>query len=121
MKFKYSDAWLLEAIKLSEIGRKGTTLTDIIHSTDYINHAIITNSEFVTGTRKLKRLGLIIEKDKRLQTTDRFNEWWAKKYGQKSRFSLLKAMEEVKNIYRRTSGRLRSPQQKLKQKLLTQT
>jgi hypothetical protein len=95
MKFGYSDAWLLEAIKLSETRDKGATLTDIIQAADYINHAIMTNSEFATGTRKLKNLGLIIEKDKKLQTTDKFNEWWTKKYGQKSRFSILKAMEEI--------------------------
>lgn len=95
MKFEYSDAWLLEAIKLSETGDKGATLTDIIKTADYINHAIMTNSEFATGTRKLKNLGLIIEKGKKLKTSDKFNEWWTKKYGQKTRFSVLKAMEEI--------------------------
>ena len=62
MRFEYSDAWLLEAIKFSQNGDKGATLTDIIQAADYINHAIMTNSEFATGTRKLKSLGLIIEK-----------------------------------------------------------
>jgi len=104
MKFEYSDAWLLEAIKLAETGDKGATLTDIIQTADYINHAIMTNSEFTTGTRKLKNLGLIIEKDKKLKTTDKFNEWWTKKYGQKSRFSLLKAMEEIETYLNKNYG-----------------
>jgi hypothetical protein len=104
MKFEYSDAWLLEAIKLSETRDKCATLTDIIQAADYINHAIMTNSEFVTGTRKLKSLGLIIEKDKKLQTTVKFNEWWTKKYGQKSRFSVLKAMEEIEKYLNKNYG-----------------
>jgi len=104
MKFEYSDAWLLEAIKLSEIGDKGATLTNIILASDYINHAIMTNSEFVTGTKKLKKIGLIIEKDKKLKTTDKFNEWWTKTYGQKSRFGVLKAMEEIEKYLNKTYG-----------------
>jgi hypothetical protein len=104
MKFEYSDAWLLEAIKLAETGDKGATLTDIIQTADYINHAIMTNSEFATRTRKLKNLGLIIEKDKRLKTTDKFNEWWTNEYGQKSRFSVLKAMEEIETYLNKNYG-----------------
>jgi hypothetical protein len=104
MTFEYSDAWLLEAIKFSENGDKGSTLTDIIQAADYINHAIMTNSEFATGTRKLKSLGLVIEKDKRLKTTDKFNEWWTKKYGQKSRISVMKAMEEIEKYLNKNYG-----------------
>jgi len=104
MTFEYSDAWLLEAIKFSEDGDKGSTLTDIIQAADYINHAIITNSEFATGTRKLKSIGLIIEEDKRLRTTEKFNEWWTEKYGQKSRISVLKAMEEIENYLNKNFG-----------------
>jgi hypothetical protein len=95
MEFEYSDAWLLEAIKLSETSDKGATLTDIIGAADYINHAIMTNSEFASGIRKLKSIGLIIEQDKQLRTTDKFNEWWTRKYGRKSRFGVLKAMDEI--------------------------
>jgi hypothetical protein len=109
MKFECSDAWLLEAIKLSENGDKGATLTDIIFSADYINHAIITNSEFVTGTRKLKSLGLIVEKDKRFGTTDRFNEWWVMKYGHKGRFSALKAIDEIQKYLQKTFGTVEEP------------
>ncbi|UXE67247.1 MAG: hypothetical protein KA713_01180 [Chryseotalea sp. WA131a] len=104
MTFEYSDAWLLEAIKFSEKGDKGSTLTDIIQAADYINHSIMTNSEFVTGTTKLKRIGLIIEEDKRLRTTEKFNEWWTEKYGQKSKISVLKAMEEIEKYLNKNFG-----------------
>ena len=104
MKFEYSDAWLLEAIKLSENRDQGATLTDIIQAADSINIAIMTHTEFVTGTRKLKSIGFIIEKDKRFQTTNKFNEWWTTKYGQKSRFSLLKAMEEIEKYLKTNFG-----------------
>ena len=109
MKFEYLDAWLLEAIKLSEDGDKGAALTNIIQAADYINHAVMTNSEFAMGARKLKSLGLIIEKDKRLQTTDKFNEWWTKKYGQKSRFSILKAMENIERYLVKNFGAIEEP------------
>ena len=109
MKFEYSDAWLIEAIKLSENGDQGATLTDIIQAADSINIAIMTNAEFVTGARKLKSIGLIIEKDKRFQTTNKFNEWWIKKYGQKRSFSVLKAMEEIEKYLNKTFGTIEEP------------
>ena len=114
MTFEYSDAWLLEAIKLSENGDKGSTLTGIVQAADYINHAILTNSEFTTGTRKLKSIGLIIEKDKRLQTTDKFKEWWTKKYGQKSRISVLKAMEDIEKYLNGSFGTIEEPSTEIK-------
>lgn len=106
MKFENSDAWLLEAIKFSENRDQGATLTDIIQAADSINIAIMTHAEFITGARKLKSIGLIIEKDKRFQTTKRFNEWWTQKYGQKSRFSVLKAMEEIETYLKNNYGNI---------------
>jgi hypothetical protein len=94
MTFEYSDAWLLGAIKLSE-NWEGASLMDIIQVADYINHAIMTNTEFSTGVKKLIAIGLVIEKDKRLQTTGKFKGWWSTKYGQRSRISLLKSIEEI--------------------------
>ena|SRR5688572_30534548 len=117
MKFEYSDAWLLEAIKLSEDGDKGASLTDIIKAADYINHAIMTNSEFATGTTKLKSLGLIKEKGKRLQTTDKFNEWWRNKYGEKSRFSVLKATEEIEKYLNKNYGTIEEPTKNINTKI----
>ena len=97
MTFDYSDAWLLQAIKFSESEEQGATLTHVIKAADYIDHAILTYLEFSVGTKKLKSIGLIIEKDKRLQTTKQFKEWWTKKYEGKSRIVMLKVMAEIKN------------------------
>lgn len=109
MKFEFSDAWLLEAIKLSERGDEGATLTDIIRAADYINHSIMTKSEFVNSASRLKGIGLIIEKNKRFRTTDKFNEWWTQKYGQKGRFSILKAMEEIGKYLNKNFGAIEEP------------
>jgi len=114
MTFENSDAWLLQSIKFSENGDKGATLTDIVQAADYINHAIITNSEFTTGTRKLKSIGLVTEKDKRLRTTDKFNEWWTKKYGQKSRISALKTMDDIEKYLNKNFGTADEPTTEMK-------
>jgi hypothetical protein len=114
MTFEYSDAWLLEAVKFSENGDKGATLTDIVQAADYINHTIITNSEFAAGTRKLKSIGLLIEKDKRLQTTDKFKEWWTKKYGEKSRISVLTALDEIEKYLNNNFGTIEESTTKIK-------
>ncbi|MGC3946384.1 MAG: hypothetical protein QM762_18000 [Chryseolinea sp.] len=95
MRFEYSDAWLLQAIKLSENGDNGTTLIGIIQAADYINHAIITWREFSIGTKKLKSIGIVVEKNRRLQTTQSFNEWWTIKFGRKNRVYIMKATEEI--------------------------
>ena len=105
MTFDHSDALLLESIKLSQSDDEGATLLDIIKWFDYINHAIVTYQEFVSGTEKLKSLGLIREQSKKLWTTDIFESWWAKKYGTKSRFGLLKAMEEIEKYLNRDFGK----------------
>ncbi len=110
MTFDHSDALLLESIKLSQSDDDGASLLEIIKWFDYINHAIITYQEFVSGTEKLKSLGLVREQSKRLWTTDIFESWWAKKYGTKSRFGLLKAMEEIEKYL---NGDFGKHQQKL--------
>jgi hypothetical protein len=114
MTFNYSDAWILQAIKFSESGDKDATLVEIIQGADYINHAVLTYSEFTTGTIKLKTVGLIIENNKRLQTTDKFKNWWTKKYGLKSRISVLKAMEEIQNYLNKNFGTTEPAEEEIK-------
>ena len=104
MTFEYTDAWLLEAIKFSENDEQGATLTAIIQAADYINHAILTYKEFASGTEKLKSIGLVREKNKRLQTTETFNEWWIKKYGEGKKLAVLKVMEEIETYLNETFG-----------------
>lgn len=96
MTFNFLDALLLGSIRLSQNDDQGATLNDILKYADYINHALPTYPEFNSGTKKLKSLGLIVENSKRLRTTKKFEDWWIKRYGEKKRFGLLKAMDEIK-------------------------
>jgi len=45
MKFDFSDACLLQAIKFSESEGKGAALKEIIFTADYINDSIFSYSE----------------------------------------------------------------------------
>lgn len=114
MTFEYSDAWLLLAIKFSENGSNGATVSGIIQAADHINHAIITNSEFTTGTIKLKSIGLITEKEKRLRTTAKFNEWWKKKHGQKTRISVAKSIDDIEKYLNKSFGKADEPMREIK-------
>lgn len=96
MTFEYSDALLLQSIKFSEQVDQGATLTDIVQASDYIDHSIMTYNELINGTKKLKQIGLVVEHNKRLQTTKTFKDWWTKKYKDKKRIVIIKALEEVK-------------------------
>ena len=104
MTFEYSDAWLLQAIRLSEHDDKGATLTDIIKTGDFTNRAIFMYSELTTGTRKLKSIGLITERDKRLFTTDKLREWWTKKFEGKRKIGIHKGMDEILKYLNKTYG-----------------
>ena len=104
MTFEFSDTWVLSSIKFSENGDQGTTLTDIIQMADGINHLMLDYQEFTTATKKLKSIGLIIEKDRRFKTTDTFNKWWNEKYEGKSRFGIHKAMDEIQKYLDKTFG-----------------
>jgi len=102
MTFEYSDAWLLQAIRLSEQGDKGATLTDIVATGDFTNRAIFMYSELTSGTRKLKSIGLIIERDKRLFTTDKLQEWWTKIFEGKRKIGIHKGMDEILKYLNKT-------------------
>lgn len=103
MTFNSSDAWLLEAIKFSE-GNNGATLRDIIATADYINHAIMTYSEFDSGTKKLLTCGLINKQGKQLETTGKFRNWWKAKFKNQKRIRVLKTMEEIEKYLNRNFG-----------------
>ena len=101
MTFNSSEAWLLEAIKLSEQENNGAALASIVATADYINHSILTFSEFDTGLKKLVSAGIVIIKDKQLHTSDEFKKWWNKKYGTK-RINLIKAMIDIEKYLNET-------------------
>jgi hypothetical protein len=102
MIFEYSDAWLLQAIRLSEQDDKGATLTDIVKTGDFTNRSIFSYSELTSGTRKLKSIGLITERDKRLFTTEKLREWWTKKFEGKRKIGIHKGMDETLKYLNKT-------------------
>ena len=104
MTFEYSDSWLLQAIRLSEHDDKGATLIDIVKVADYTNRAIMTYSEFSTGVNKLKSIGLVTERNKRLLTTDHLKEWWTKKFDGKRKIGVHKGMDEILKYLNKTYG-----------------
>jgi hypothetical protein len=104
MTFEYSDAWLLQAIQFSEQDDKGATLTDIVKTGDFTNRAIFSYSELTTGTRKLKSVGLITERDKRLFTTEKLREWWTKKFEGKRKIGIHKGMDEILKYLNKNYG-----------------
>jgi len=104
MTFEYSDAWLLQAIRFSEQDDKGATLTDIVKTGDFTNRTIFSYSELTTGTRKLKSIGLITERDKRLFTTEKLREWWTKKFEGKRKIGIHKGMDEILKYLNKNYG-----------------
>jgi len=92
MIFNSPDAWLLEAIKYADQKNKEASLIDVVATADYINHSIMTFSEFETGIKKLLAIGLIHEKENRFHTTRKLKLWWSKMYGAK-RVDLIKGNE----------------------------
>jgi hypothetical protein len=101
MKFEFSDAWLLQSIRYSEKDGNGATLTDIIAFADYSNHAIMTYPEFLNGAKNLINIGLIIELNKKLLTTENLREWWTKKFEGKRKIGIHKGLEEIEKYLNR--------------------
>ena len=102
MIFEYSDALLLQAIRLSEQDEEGVTLIDIIKISDFINHALLTYSEFETGMKKLKNCSVITEKEKRLVTTVKLRAWWTKKFEGNGKIGVHKGTDEILKYLNRT-------------------
>jgi len=94
MKFNYYDSCLLTSI-CSAGGENGTDLKGIIAYIDYIDHSIITWSEFFGGLLKLKRIKAVKERSKKLFPGNEITVWWLKKYQNKKRIYVLKQVEEV--------------------------
>jgi hypothetical protein len=67
---------------------------DVVATADYINHSILSFSEFDTGIKKLLTIELVAEKERRLKTTRKLKQWWSKMYGTK-RVNLIKAMTDI--------------------------
>lgn len=99
MKYNYLDALMLNSIVNSEKEDFGAELSDIIAYADYVDHAIISLSELNNSIEKLLLDGLIVTLDnKNLFVNVIYKSWLNKKLEGKSKFSILKIVEETEKF-----------------------
>lgn len=99
MKYNYLDALILNSIVSSEKEDCGAELSNIIAYADYVNHAIITLSELNNSIEKLYLDGLVETLDnKNLFVNVIYKSWLNKKLEGKSKFSILKIVEETEKF-----------------------
>lgn len=103
MNIEFSDAWLIQSIFHTEKKSHDFKLTDVIAYADYVNHAIMTFPEFEQGLKKLIALGLAIENEAHLATTDQFKDWWNQKFANKQRIYALTELEQTKSYLKKLS------------------
>lgn len=102
MEFGFLDSWLLASIRNTEDSKEGADLRLIIAYADYSNHAIMTWPELSNALSKLIAVGLVTESNGKLYTTNRFKDWWAKKYEAKKRIDVHKQLTEIENYLNKT-------------------
>jgi hypothetical protein len=85
----------------------GADLKTIIAYIDYVDHSIISWAELFNGLNKLKSIGAINEKNKKIFLTKKFNAWWLKKYQTIRRFNVLKQVEEIDAYLDKTYSAIR--------------
>ena len=99
MKYNYLDALILNSIVSSEKEDCGAELSNIIAYADYVDHAIITLSELNNSIEKLYLDGLVETLDnKNLFVNVIYKSWLNKKLEGKSKFSILKIVEETEKF-----------------------
>lgn len=98
MTFEFKDAWLLHSIYASEKPELGADLRDIIAYADYVNHDILTYAELAASLPKLLIIGLVVQLNKNLVTTDIYKAWWASKFENKKTIYVLKALDDAKTF-----------------------
>lgn len=99
MKYNYLDALILNSIVNSEKEDFGAELSDIIAYADYVDHAIIALSELNNSIEKLLLDGLIVTlENKNLFVNVIYKSWLNKKLEGKSKFSILKIVEETEKF-----------------------
>ena len=96
MTFDFKDTWLLHSIYASEKPELGADLRDIIAYADYVNHDILTYEELAASLPKLLSIGLVVQLDKKLATTNIYKTWWASKFEKKKSIYVLKALDDAK-------------------------
>jgi hypothetical protein len=95
MNFNTTDAWILQSIFCAEKADGGASLVGIIGYADYVNHAILTYTEFSEALVKLSAAGLVEQVGENFQTTGIYKSWYAQKYAGKKNVSALKAMGDT--------------------------
>lgn len=99
MKYNYLDALILNSIVNSEKEDFGAELSDIIAYADYVDHAIIALSELNNSIEKLLLDDLIVTlENKNLFVNVIYKSWLNKKLEGKSKFSILKIVEETEKF-----------------------
>ncbi len=101
MKFNSTDAWLLASIFRSE-GEEGASLRPIIAYADYAYHAIMTYSEFSGSLQKLIAVGIVTSEKLSLRTSSEFKQWHKKKYRGKTRYVVLKEIDDFEKYLNAT-------------------
>lgn len=101
MKFNSTDAWLLASIFRSE-GEEGAALRSVIAYADYACHAIMTYSEFSGSLQKLTSVGLVTSSNALLRTSSEFKQWHKKKYKGKTRYVVLKEIDDFEKYLNTT-------------------
>jgi hypothetical protein len=90
----FKNALLLYSIFTTQAS-EGSTIKSIVAYADYINHSIMTYTEFSSGIRYLLKNKLVKEVDKKLFADDQFAEWFMNEYENRKRIYLLKAVEKI--------------------------
>ena len=85
----------------------GADLKAIIAYIDHVDHSIISWAELFNGLNKLKSIGAITEKNKKIFLSKQFNDWWLKKYQTIRRFNALKQVEEIDAYLDKTYSAIR--------------
>ena len=102
MQFSFTDAWVLHAIHANEKPGSGAVLLDIIGYADYIDHAVMEYHELSGSLAKLLPLGLVVQTEHNLATTERYRTWWDITFAGKKRIDIQKALHKVKDYLNQT-------------------
>ena len=102
MEFDYYDSCLLTAVCMTAGTEKGADLEAIISYIDHVDHSIIAWKEVSSGLIKLKHIGAVMIKDKKVFLSGKFDAWWPGYYQNKRRLSDLKLIDEVSGYLDKT-------------------
>ncbi|WP_139261992.1 hypothetical protein [Dysgonomonas macrotermitis] len=94
-------SWLISSIFHTENNSKDFNLINVIAYADYSNHAVMTYDEFFDGLKHLISIGLVIQVEKELFTTELYKNWWNARFQNKKRIYALKEISDVEKFIRK--------------------